>query len=102
MLAEPDPLPGAQVQFTVRHWDCQVGPKEAGFHMGRLKFGLKNIASGLAIPAYHVIRPFARVPEGQVFRHYPVEHHLHVVSHIGVPVLVDGKGSRCVKKLYVH
>ena len=40
--------------------------------------------------------------EWNVFWHDPVEHHLHVVPDVGVPVLVDGETGRRVKKLDVH
>ena len=40
---------------------------------------------------YHVIRSFARVPERHVLWHDSVEHHFHVVSHVRVPILVDGQ-----------
>ena len=37
VLAEPDPLPGAQVQLPVRDRDREVGAQEAGLDVGRLK-----------------------------------------------------------------
>ena len=42
---------------------------------------------------YHVIRSFARVPERHVLWHNSVEHHFHVVSHVRVPILVDGQAG---------
>ena len=42
------------------------------------------------------------MPEWQVLWYDSVEHHLHVVPHIGVPVLVDGQGRRRVEQLDVH
>jgi 2-methylisocitrate lyase-like PEP mutase family enzyme len=40
--------------------------------------------------------------EGHVLWHDPVEHHLHVVPHVGVPVLVDGEAGGGVEQLDVH
>ena len=37
VLAQPDALPGAQVQLAVGHRDGQVGAEEAGLHVGGLK-----------------------------------------------------------------
>ena len=40
---------------------------------------------------YHVIWAFTRMPERHVLGHNAVQHHLHVIPHVGVPVLVDGQ-----------
>jgi len=85
VLAEPDALPGAEVELAVRHGHRQVGPQEAGLHVGG-----------------HVVGTFAGVPEGHVLGHDTVEHHLHVVPHVGVPVLVDGEAGRGVEQLNMH
>ncbi len=52
--------------------------------------------------SHHVVRPLAGVPEGHVLRDDPVEHHLHVVPHVWVPVLVDGQRRGRVQQLDVH
>jgi len=76
MLAQPNTLPSAQIQFAVGNGHCQVRPEKACLHMCR-----------------HVIRSFARVPERHVLWHDSVEHHFHVVSHVRVPILVDGQAG---------
>ena len=42
------------------------------------------------------------MPERDVLGNDAVEHHLHVVPHVGVPVLVDGQARRGVQQLDVH
>ena len=42
------------------------------------------------------------MPEGQVLGHDPVEHHLHVVPDVRVPVLIDGQRGGRVEQLDVH
>ena len=42
------------------------------------------------------------MPKRNVFRHEPVEHHLHVVADVRVPVLVDGQAGGSVQELDVH
>ena len=42
------------------------------------------------------------MPERHIFWHDSVEHHFHVVSHVGVPVLVDGQAGGRVQQLDVH
>ena len=42
------------------------------------------------------------MPEGDVLGNDAVEHHLHVVPHVRVPVLVDGQARRRVQQLDVH
>ena len=42
------------------------------------------------------------MPERNVLRHESVEHHLHVVADVRVPVLVDGQAGRGVQQLDVH
>ena len=32
----------------------------------------------------------------------PVEHHLHVISDIWIPVFIDSQAGTCVKQLDVH
>ena len=54
------------------------------------------------LTAYHVIWPLAGVSEWKIFGYDSVEHHLHVVPHVRVPVLVDGQGGARVKELDVH
>ena len=54
------------------------------------------------IDTYHVIRSLARMPEWDVLWDDPVEHHLHVVPHVRVPVLVDGETGGRVQQLDVH
>ena len=56
----------------------------------------------LVRPTHHVVWSLAGVSEGDVLGNDAVEHHLHVVPHVGVPVLVDGETGRRVKKLDVH
>ena len=53
-------------------------------------------------PAHHVVRSLAGVSEWKIFWYDSVEHHLHVVPHVRVPVLVDGQGGAGVKELDVH
>ena len=47
----------------------------------------------------HVIWSLAGVPERRVFWHKSVEHHLHVVADVRVPILVDGQARRRVQQL---
>ena len=42
VFAQPDSLPGAEVQFPVWHWHRQVGAEEASFHVGRLEQEIVN------------------------------------------------------------
>ncbi len=75
--------------------------------MGGLEIKIKikimiQIQIQIEAGTHHVVGPFTRVPEVHVLRHDFVEHHLHVVPHIGVPVLVDGEAGRGVEQLYVH
>ncbi len=51
---------------------------------------------------HHVVWALARVSERHVLRDNSVEHHLHVVPHVGVPVLVDGEAGGGVQQLDVH
>jgi len=85
VLTEPHPLPCAEVEFTIRNRHCQVGTKETRFYVGR-----------------HIIRSLAAVSKGHVLGDYPIKHHLHVVSDVRVPVLVDGETGGGVKELDVH
>ena len=36
------------------------------------------------------------------FNFLPVQHHLHVVPHVRVPILIDGEASRGVEQLDMH
>ena len=40
--------------------------------------------------------------EGHIFWNYSVQHHLHVVPDVGIPVLVDGEAGGGVEELDVH
>jgi hypothetical protein len=51
---------------------------------------------------HHVVWSLAGVSERHVLRDNSVEHHLHVVSDVGVPVLVDGEAGGGVQQLDVH
>ena len=44
----------------------------------------------------------AGVSEWKIFGYDSVEHHLHVVPYVRVPVLVDSQGGARVKELDVH
>ena len=52
--------------------------------------------------SYHVVWSFARMSEWKIFWNNSVEHHLHVVPHVRVPVLVDGEGGAGVEELNMH
>ena len=56
----------------------------------------------MAETTHHVVWALAGVSEGKILRHNSVEHHLHVVPHVRVPVLVDGEGGGGVEQLDVH
>ena len=56
----------------------------------------------MAETTHHVVWALAGVSEGKILRHNSVEHHLHVVPHVRVPVLVDGQRGARVKELDVH
>lgn len=48
---------------------------------------------------WHIVGPFARVPVRKAFWHYFVEHHLHIVSHVRIPALIECETRRCVHYL---
>ena len=101
MLTEPDALPGAQSDAALADRQSQIGAQETGLGVGG-----------------HVVRALAAVLPRDGFRHKPghytlftlaafkcvtpVEHHLHVVPNIRVPVLVDGEAGAGVQQLDVH
>ena len=102
MLTEPDALPGAQSDAALADRQSQIGAQETGLGVGG-----------------HVVRALAAVLPRDGFRHQPghvthylhwshfkcvtpVEHHLHVVPNIRVPVLVDGEAGAGVQQLDVH
>ena len=79
------------VPFCVTSHNGDNGDRDAG-----------GLVISLHLPAYHIIRSLAGVSEGHVLRHYAVQHHLHVVPDVRVPVLVDRQGGGGVEELYVH
>jgi len=85
VLTEPHTLPRAEVELAIRERHSQVGTKEARLDVGR-----------------HIIWALAGVAKRKILRHDPVQHHLHVVPDVGVPVLVDGKAGRGVEELDVQ
>lgn len=76
VLAQPNTLPGTQVQLALRDGDGQRRAQEAGLDVRR-----------------HVVRALARVPVRQTLWHDLVQHHLHVVPHVRIPALVQGQTS---------
>ena len=58
--------------------------------------------SKMAFHLYHIVWSLAGMPVGQVLGDDPVEHHLHVVPDVRVPVLVDGQRRRGVQQLDMH
>ena len=85
VFTQPDPLPRAQSDTSITNGKCQVGAQETRLGVGG-----------------HVVRAFTAVLEGDGLRDQPVQHHLHVVPHVWVPVLVDGERGGCVEELDVH
>ena len=85
MFTEPDSLPSSQSDPSVADGQSQVGTKQTGLRMGG-----------------HVVRTLTTVLEWYRLRHQSVEHHLHVVPDVRVPVLIDGETGAGVEKLYVH
>jgi len=85
VFTEPDSLPSAKGDSAVTDGQSQVGAKQTGLGVGR-----------------HVVRPLTAVLEWDRLRHQSVEHHLHVVPHVRVPVLVDGQTGAGVEELDVH
>jgi len=84
VLAEPDALPLAQVQFAVTDGHRQRGADEARLHVCR-----------------HVVGALTGVSVRHALRDDLVEHHLHVVPHAGVPVLVESQRGGGVQQLYM-
>ena len=74
VFTEPDALPSSQSYPAITDGESQVGTQQTGLRVG-----------------WHVIRPLAAVLEWYRLRHQSVEHHLHVVPDVRVPVLVDGE-----------
>jgi len=85
VLAKPHPLPGAEGHSAVADGKGEIGTEEAGLGMSR-----------------HVVGPFTGVLERNLLRDEPVQHHLHVVPHVRVPILVDGEAGGGVEQLDMH
>ena len=48
------------------------------------------------------LEDFFSIPEFIFSFHVPVEHHLHIIPHVRVPVLIDGEAGRGMQQLDVH
>ena len=77
VFAEIDSLPGAEVEVAFGDGDGDAHAAQDGLGVGG-----------------HVVGAFEGVLiAGQVFGHEAIEDGLHIDSHIGVTVLVDGKSA---------
>ena len=76
-FAEVDALPGAKVEFAVGDGDCEADAEEGAFCVGG-----------------HVVGAFHGVLIVGLMLFYDVVHNLlHINSHIGVGILIDGEGT---------
>ena len=69
----------------------------AGMSSGPSQLCFHGIDSGTSLNIVHII-----YRDHILCSHIPVEHHLHVVPNVRVPVLVDGEAGAGVQQLDVH
>ena len=71
MLAQGDPLPGAERELTIADRDHDTAAEQRGLHVGG-----------------HVIRPLIRVFVRKRLRGQLLEHRFEVGPHLGIGVLM--------------